>query len=418
MKNIIAIVLAAGKGTRMKSGTPKVMHKILGRPMIFYVLDALKRAGIADIIVIAGHDNAVIKEAVKKDARVLVQKRPLGSGDALNTAKGVLRNYSGDIVVTCGDAPLIRSDTIKDIISRHKSSGASATVLTVDLKDPTGYGRVIRRDGSVLKIIEEANANFDEKDIGEINVGTYCFRAKDIFDALSRIKPDNKKKEYFLTDSLEVLNKTERRVGAVKIKDPKESIGINTRKDLADATGFLKNMILEELMSKGVTIQDPLSTVIYPDVKIGQDTVIFSNTVVESDVEIGRRGSVGPFARIRCGVRLDDDVEVGNFVELVRTRIGAKTRVKHHTYLGDAIVGKNVNIGAGTITANFDGKNKNRTVIEDGASIGVGARLIAPVKVGKCAIVGAGSVLPKNHNVPRGATVVGVPAKIIRRAIP
>ncbi|MFA6142604.1 MAG: sugar phosphate nucleotidyltransferase [Candidatus Omnitrophota bacterium] len=417
MKNVVAIILAAGRGTRMKSDTPKVLHNLLGTPIIFYVIDALNNAGVKDIITVAGYGSPLLKRAIGRRTKFVIQKKLLGSGDAVIRAKAVLGSgFSGNVLVICGDTPLVKYETIKDLINKHNNSGASATILTAKLKDPTGYGRILRDDGkSVSKIVEEIEAGLYEEVIDEINVGTYCFKAKDLYEALAVVKPDNRKKEIFLTDVIEILHNKGRRIESVLTEDESSAIGINDRSGLAEASAVLKKRILDSLMLSGVTVEDPATTTIYPGVEIGRDTVIRPNTVIESGVTIGQRCLIGPFARLRGGVKLDTEVEVGNFVELVRTTIGARARVKHHTYLGDAIVGRDVNIGAGTITANFDGVKKNRTIIEDGAFIGVGARLIAPVKVGRRATVGAGCVVPKNKNVPGGATVVGIPARIIRK---
>jgi len=415
MKYPTAIILAAGRGTRMKSETPKVLHKMLGHTIIEYVLDSIREAGISERIVVAGYGSELLKNEVG-GARVVIQKSLLGSGDAVAAAKKVLKNYSGDILVVCGDTPLVRPGTIKKLIEKHSSSGASATILTADLKDPSGYGRITRNaDGKISGIVEEANATFYEEVINEINVGTYCFKARDLFEALSAVKLDGKKREVFLTDTIAVLRGRGKAIESVLTEDPDEAIGVNTRIDLALSTAILKKRIMDALMLGGVTIEDPASTIIYPGVKIGKDTTIYSNTVIESGVEIGSGCRIGPFSRIRPGVILGNRVEVGNFVELVRTKIGAGTKVKHHTYLGDSVIGKSVNIGAGTITANYDGKSKNKTIIEDGAFIGVGAVLIAPVHIGAGALVGAGSVVLKNHDVPRLATVVGVPARIYKQ---
>lgn len=416
MSKITAIVLAAGRGTRMKSDTPKVLHELLGRPVIGYVLDSLRKAGIKDIVVVAGYGSGALKTAIG-NTRMAIQKRLLGSGDAVSSAKRYLSSGSGDILVTCGDAPLIKPGTFKRLVESHKISGASATVLTAKVKDPSEYGRIVRSsDGRVLGISEYRDASEDERSIDEINVGTYCFKKGDLFSALSKVRPDNKKGEYYLTDTLSIIRQEmSKPLGAVMAEDESEIIGINTRLDLAEASGRLKSMILEKLMAEGVTIEDPGTTIIHPGVKIGRDTVIKPNTVIESGVVVGKNCRIGPFARIRPGTKIADGAEVGNFVELVRATIGKATKVKHHTYLGDAVVGKNVNIGAGTITANYDGKNKNRTFIADGAFIGVGAILIAPVRIGKRSTVGAGCVVPKGHNVPSGATVIGVPAKILKK---
>ena len=415
LKEIVAIILAAGRGTRMKSDIPKVLHEVLGKPIIAYILDSLKDSGIKNVITVAGYGSELLKNKIK-DAKIIKQTKLLGSGDAVNTAKKILKNYSGDVLVICGDTPLIRSKTITDLIERHKDSGASATLLTADVKNPAGYGRIGRDDdGKVVKIVEEEKAGLYEEVINEINVGTYCFKAKELFDALAEVKPDNAKKEFFLTDAIEILHKKGKIIEALTLKDSEEIIGINTRKDLAKASHILNTGVLDNLMAGGITIEDPATTIIYPDVKIGRDTVIRPNTVIESRVEIGKNCHIGPFARIRPDVYLGDSVDIGNFVELVRTKVADNTKIKHHTYLGDTTVGEGVNIGAGTITANFDGKNKNKTVIGDGAFIGVGAILIAPLKIGKNATVGAGAVVPRNHDVPKGATVVGVPAKIFKK---
>jgi len=414
LKDIVAIVLAAGRGTRMKSGIPKVLHNIFGKPIISYVLNSLKGAGITRIIIVAGYGSDGLRKAI--DTEIVIQKRLLGSGDAVLTVKKILGGYSGNVVVICGDTPLVKSETIRALILKHRSSGASATLATARLKDPSGYGRIVRGpSGAVVKIVEEVKAASAEKVIDEVNAGTYCFRAKDLFAALKRVKLDLRKRELFLTDTIEILNGAGRAIESVTIADVDEMIGINSRKDLAEATLIMKNDIMDEVMLSGVTIEDPLTTTIYPDAKIGRDTIIHPNTFIGPGVEIGRYCRIGPFARLTANVKIGRDVIVGNFVELIRTSIDDSCRVKHHTYLGDATLGKKVNIGAGTITANYDGKNKNKTVIKDNAFIGVSSVLIAPLMVGKGATVGAGCVVLKGRNVPEGETVVGVPAKILEK---
>lgn len=415
MKNTVAVVLAAGRGTRMKSKTPKVLHEVLGKPIIEYVIDAVSGAGIDRVVMVTGFGAKLLADAVP-DVKVVVQKKLLGSGDAVKTSRKLLGSYNGDILVICGDTPLVRAGSIRALVEKHKSSSASVTIMTAHVSDPTNYGRIVRDDaGRVTRIVEELEAPLYEKVISEVNVGTYCFKASDLFRALAEVTSDNAKKEFYITDAIGILHREGRPIESVVLEDPDEMIGVNTRIDLAEANRIMKRRIMDGLMLSGVTIQDPQTTTIYPGAKIGADTVIYPNTFIQSDVNIGTNCHIGPFARIRPGVRLGDNVEVGNFVELVRTRVGDGTKVKHHTYLGDATVGSGVNIGAGTITANFDGKNKSPTVIEDGAFIGVGAILIAPVKIGKKAIVGAGSVVPKRHNVPNGATVVGIPARVMKR---
>lgn len=417
MKNTIAVILAAGRGTRMKSDTPKVMHEILGRPMISYVVDSVKAAGIKTIVLVTGFGSHQVQEFFKDSGvKTVLQKRLLGSGDAVNTAKREITKSKGDCLVVYGDTPLIKSNTIRRLIKKHRDSSAILTLLTAVLKSPTGYGRIIRNtEGRIMKIAEEAEAKTYNKEIKEINVGTCIFRTEDLFASLNNIKPENTKKEYYLTDAVKILSDSGKKIESVSIEDLDEMIGVNSRVELAEAASCIKNRILNELMTSGVTIQDPSTTTIYPGVKIGPDSIIYPNTIIESDVVVGEHCRIGPFARLRPGTRIGNKTEVGNFVELVRTEIGESTKVKHHTYLGDAKVGKSVNIGAGTITANYDGKNKNRTVIGDNTFVGVGAILIAPVRIGKRALVGAGTVILKGHNIKDGATAVGVPARILEK---
>jgi len=416
LKDIKAIVLAAGRGTRMKSDTPKVLHNIFGKPIISYVLDSLKSAGVTDIITVAGYGSEDLRKVV--GTKIVIQKKLLGSGDAVSTAKKLLSGFDGAVIIICGDTPLVNSKTIEELILKHEKSGASLTLTTAKLKNPAGYGRIVRSSsGNIVKIVEDIHAKLYEEVIDEVNVGTYCFSAKDLFASLSQVLPDSQKKEFFLTDTVEILSKAGKAIGSIEVEDVNEMIGINSRKDLAEATAVLKNRILEEVMLSGVTIEDLATTTIYPDAVIGQDTIIHPNTFIGPDVKIGRDCHIGPFARLTSTVRVGAGVIIGNFVELVRTDIGDGCRVKHHTYLGDATLGKRVNIGAGTITANYDGKNKNKTLIGDNAFIGVGSVLIAPLVVGKNSTVGAGCVILKGHDVPDGKTVVGVPARILEKRV-
>ena len=415
MKNTIAIILAAGRGTRMKSEKPKVMHEILGKPMISLVVESVKDAGITDIMIVTGFGSGKVKNYfASTKVKIVVQKKLLGSADAVSTARKKIGGLKGDVLVVYGDTPLLTKDTIRKLIEKHKSSDASLTLLTAILKNPAGYGRVIRNtDGRITKIAEEAEVREYKKEIREINVGTCIFKSEDLSDALKGINCDNSKREYYLTDAVKILTLEAKKVESIAMENLNEMIGVNSRIELARATRVMKDRIMDELMSSGVTIQDPATTTIYPDVTIGKDSVIYPNTIIESNVKIGENCHIGPFARLRGGTRIGKNVEVGNFVELVRTEVSDSTKIKHHTYLGDAKVGKSVNIGAGTITANYDGKNKNKTVIGDNSFIGVGAILIAPVEIGKYALVGAGTVVLKGQKIKNGATVVGVPARIL-----
>jgi len=351
-----------------------------------------------------------------KGLKMVIQKKPLGSGDAVRVAKSSLAKSNSNVLVTCGDTPLISKDTIKALIKEHLAKKPSCTILTTGVLNPTGYGRILRDDaGNVSKIIEEKDLSVYEEALSEINVGCYLFNRKALSSSIEKIKMNQKKKEYYLTDIIEILKKSGKKIISVSCDDPDEALGINSKLDLAKANEIIKNKVLDKVMLDGITIVDRNSTFIDIETKIGKDTIIYPNTIIEKNVMIGKSCSVGPFARLRPGTTLEDNVSVGNFVELVRTKIASGTRVKHMTYLGDTQVGKNVNVGAGTITANYDGKNKNKTIIGDNSFIGVGSILIAPVKVGKNATLGAGTVLTKKKNVPPGKTVIGIPARIINK---
>ena len=409
-----AIILAAGLGTRMRSEVPKPLHLIHSRPMLSYLIDAVSEAGIKrkDIILVLGHG----MDRVKKEFsgfNTAYQKKPLGSGDAVTSAQKHFRNYSGDILVLYSDTPLLTAATLKKLIKAHRRSRSGCTVLTAETENPESYGRILRKRGSIVKIVEEKDALPAEKNIKEINIGAYIFAKKTLFSHINEVKMNPKKKEYYLTDIVNILKEAGSKVSAFTTKDPSEGVGINSRAELGEAYRILSGRATKIHAKRGVTVLDPATTVIDPGAKIGRDTVIYPSTIIERDVEIGRNCEIGPFARIRPGTRIASSVSIGNFVELVRTRVGKNSKIKHKTYLGDAELGKNINIGAGTITANFDGRNKHKTVIEDGAFIGVGAILIAPVKIGKGATVGAGAVVTRRKNVPPGKTVVGVPARIV-----
>lgn len=413
---MVAIILAAGEGTRMRSNLPKVLHKLGGRPMIDYIVDALDAVGAKRKIVVIGYKSAEVSRYLKGRAEVVLQKKRLGTADAVKAAQKMVGRVDGNILVMCADTPLVTKETIGRLVAAHKQAGASCTILSANMKNPTGYGRIERDSkGRILRIVEEQEADIYQKAIEEINVGAYCFNSKALFSNLAKIKPSVKKKEYYLTDLVGILAHDGNEVAALALTDNEEALGVNSRADLARASQVLKERTISKLQGAGVTIVDPATTYIANDVTIGQDTVVYPMTTIEQGVSIGASCEVGPCARLRTGSAVDDNVTIGNFVELARTKIGRNTRVQHNAYLGDARVGRGVNIGAGTITANYDGKAKNKTIIDDGAFIGSGTILIAPIRIGRNAVTGAGAVITKGKDVPASATVVGIPARIIKR---
>ncbi|NHM26572.1 bifunctional UDP-N-acetylglucosamine diphosphorylase/glucosamine-1-phosphate N-acetyltransferase GlmU [Desulfofundulus sp. TPOSR] len=433
--SLAAVILAAGKGTRMKSDLPKVMHKVCGRPMIEYVLDAVRGAGAEEIVVVAGFGGDLVARTVRDRAQVVYQHQQLGTAHALLQAAPLLAGFPGTILVACGDTPLVTAGTLARLAAAHAAAGARATVLTACLEDPTGYGRVIRdKGGRVQKIVEQRDATPGELAVREVNTGIYCFSAPGLFDALSAIKSENAQGEHYLTDIIGHYVQQGEPVAALKVEDAREVEGVNDRRQLARVESYLRRQIVEELMLSGVTVMDPATTFIDRDVKIGRDTVIYPFTIIEGDTIIGKHciigpGSrlinvqagegvviehsvileskigdnctIGPFAYIRPGCVLAPDVKVGDFVELKKTVVGRGSKIPHLSYMGDATVGSGVNIGAGTITCNYDGEKKWPTIIGDGAFIGSNTNLVAPVEVGEKAFIGAGSTITKN--VPPGA---------------
>ncbi len=411
MKNTACVILTAGRGTRMKTSLPKVLHKIAGKTMIEYVLELIRPFGFKPTIVVTGYKGSKVAE-LTKGAKVVNQKRLLGSGNAVLSTQRVLRKFKGDIVILYGDTPLIQQDTIKRLIKRHKNTNASCTLLTAKLKDPAGYGRVLRDDEeNILRIVEEQEASLFDRVINEVNVGAYCFNLEHLFEALKKVKAENKKKEYYLTDTISILRRRNLKIESLYTNEEAEALGVNSREDLVTAERVMRTTALKKFLEAGVTIIDPLNTYININCDIGRDTVIKPFTIIEENVKIGSHCVIGPFATLRPGTTLADRVVIGNFVELTRSKVGEGTRIKHHSYIGDAIIGKNVNIGAGTITANYDGKKKNRTVIKDKADIGSGTIFVAPVIVGKSAITGAGSVLTRKTMVSDKAVFVGIPSR-------
>jgi len=398
----------------MRSSLPKALHPVCGRPMTEFLIQRAKEAGSWKTIVVAGYQIERVRQVLGANAQVVLQKDQLGSGHAVQQSARLLTNFNGSVLVLYCDTPLITAVTLKKILQNHRANKTDCTLLSVDSPAPVGYGRVKRRgDGYVEKIVEELEASLEEKAIREINVGCYVFQAKKLYSALKRVQKNPNKKEYYLTDVIEILSR-EGRVEAVKTEDQEEVLGVNTRIDLSRVQEIMQRRLLEAWMERGVGIQDPKSTFIDSDVKIGQDTLLLPHTVIEEGSQIGDRCVIGPFARIRGASRIGSESVIGNFVEIVRSKIGHNTQIKHLSYLGDAQVGHFVNIGAGTITANFDGKTKHKTVIQDRAQIGSGTILVAPLTIGRAAKTGAGAVVTKNTRVPEKSVFIGIPAKELK----
>jgi len=421
--SLTAVILAAGHGTRMRSRTPKVLHVLCGRPMIDWVIDAVREGGASDIKVVVNPHHPDVAAHLDGKVEVVYQRDPKGTAHALQQVEGL----NGDVLVVNGDSPLLTADTVRRVVESHRAAERPATLTSV-IDPRRDDGRIVRgHDGEFKKIVERKDASDEvRKNVHEFNVGIYCFDGGRLQDALAKVSDDNKATEYYLTDVFLHLHP----VNVVQLADPNEAMGIKDRIRLAAATKIMQGRILDRLMESGVTITDPDSTFVDGTVTIGQDTlvepfsVIKGNTAIGAecrigphvyieDARIGDRSDCGPFVKIRPGTEIAEDVHIGSFAELVRTKVGRNSKVPHVSYLGDTDLGEDANIGAGTITANFDGVNKNRTEIGDGAFIGVDTMLVAPVKLGKGARTGAGSVVTKD--VPEGATAVGVPARVIRK---
>jgi len=415
MKNDIAvIILAAGKSTRMKSKMPKVLHNLCGRPMLGYLLDLVASLKPKQVVAVLGYKQELVRKVIPKGIKIAIQRKLIGTADAVKVGLSALKGFRGTILVLYGDNPLLKKDTLKKLLDYHIKNNVDATLLSAQLNKPSGYGRIIRdKYFSICGIVEEKDADEVQKDIKEINTGIMVFKKESLAANLKYIRAANRKKEYYLTDVIGILAGKDYLVDAVKAEDAGEALGINTRVELAKANYIMRRRINDKFMRDGVTIVDPDSTFINFGTKIGMDTVIYPFTVIERDVKIGKRCLVGPFAHLREAVRLGNNVTAGNFIEMVRAKIGAKTFVKHFSYIGDSSVGASVNIGAGTVTANFDGLKKNYTIIKDKVNIGSDTVIVAPVRIGKSATTGAGSVITKN--IPDNTVVAGVPARILRK---
>lgn len=439
MSSLVAVILAAGKGTRMKSALPKVLHRLGGKPMIRFVLNAAETAGAKRRIVVAGFKADMVEAELANDAEIVLQHEQLGTGHAVMQTKRALDNFEGTVMVLCGDTPLLTAATLKNLYAQHKAAAAQATVLTAIMTDPTGYGRVIRdADGNVIKIVEQKDASPSELVVNEINTGIYCFEKKNLFDALAEVDCKNKQGEYYLTDVIEKIKQKGGKVGACAAGDWHETLGVNSRIQLSQAEKILRLRKLEELMDNGVTIMDPDSTFIDQEVTVGQDTVLYpftwlegtshiganceigpncrlTNTLVGDnttihftyahDCQVGGKVNIGPFVHLRPNTILRDEVKVGNFVEVKNSTVGTGSKLPHLSYIGDTDMGSNVNIGCGTITVNYDGVKKHRTKIGDKAFIGCNSNLVAPVTVNDNAYIAAGSTITRD--VPANALGVG-----------
>jgi bifunctional UDP-N-acetylglucosamine pyrophosphorylase/glucosamine-1-phosphate N-acetyltransferase len=432
MPDIHVVVLAAGKGTRMKSRLPKVLHKAAGVSLIERVLVNAATLNPASTIIVVGHQAEAVRSALshRPGLEFAVQEPQLGTGHALLQAEPFLAGREGTVVLLSGDVPLLRRSTIEGLVRHHRDHRATATVLTAHVDDPDGYGRVVRTGNQLTAIVEHRDASPAERGITEINSGIYVFELDALFDALRQLGSANAQGEYYLPDLISMFRRQGRMVEAMVTADAREILGVNSRKELADISALLRTRRNQELMEAGVTLIDPDTTWIGPDVVVGEDTILHPNVFLEGSTRVGARceinagvriidstladdvvinnfcvirqstieagAEIGPFAQLRPMSHVEEKAHVGNFVELKKTRLGRGSKANHLAYLGDATIGEKVNVGAGTITCNYDGVAKHPTVIEDGAFIGSDSQLIAPVRVGKGAYVAAGSSITED----------------------
>jgi bifunctional UDP-N-acetylglucosamine pyrophosphorylase/glucosamine-1-phosphate N-acetyltransferase len=443
MSRLGVVILAAGQGTRMRSRLPKVLHSIAGRPMVLYALDAV--AGLVDSkpVLVVGHGAEAVQRAVGDAASFVLQEQQLGTGHAVLQARRVLQGHADTVLVLYADMPLLSPGTVRQLVEAHQTHTGPITMLTCIHDDAMGFGRILRNtQGGVIGIIEEAQATPEQLAIKELNPGVYCFNGEWLWDHLAHL-PLSPKGEYYLTDLIHMTIAEGHAVESIVVRDPLETLGVNDRVQLAQVESVIRQRVRERLMRAGVTMTDPDSTYIDALVQVGEDTVIYPNTHLQGNTRIGtdcqvgpntiirdsavgdrcrvlaavieeavieNEVSIGPFAHLRKGAHLADRVHIGNFGEVKNSNLGPGVKMGHFSYVGDATIGPDVNIGAGSITCNFDGVQKQETVIEEGAFIGSDTMLVAPVKVGARAKTGAGSVV--THDVPPDTTVVGVPARV------
>ncbi len=437
MSSTAAVILAAGQGKRMKSALPKVLHRCAGIPLIRYVLDAVAAAGVTEVVIVIGAGAALVREALGDSYKYVLQEPQRGTGDAVAKALPQVSSGCGDLLVLCGDTPLLTPGSLTRLLATRREASAGACILTSMFDDPSGYGRIVRdASGLVEAIVEDGDATPGQKEIAEINTGTYSFERAALAEALAGLRPENSQGEYYLTDVIGLLRQGGRAVAALAAPSA-ETAGINTRRELAAAERIFRQRECERLMDAGVTVIDPAVTYIDRGVEVGQDTVIHpfcflegatrvgancvvgpgtrlvdtklgSGVVVQSSLLIGSTAGdgcqIGPFAYLRPGTMLSEGVKVGDFVELKQVQVGPGSKIPHLSYVGDAVLGAGVNVGAGTITCNYDGVSKHKTHIGDGAFIGSNTNLVAPVRIGREAVTGAGSTITKD--VPEGSLAV------------
>ena len=425
------LILAAGQGTRIKSNLPKVLHKVCGKEMVNHVIDTMRTAKIDDINVIIGKGAELVKSnTISRNVSYSLQEEQLGTGHAVKCAIEFLKNKKGIVGIFAGDAPLIKSNTIEELFDTHIKNNNMATLLTSIVNDPTGYGRVVRSGDEVIKIVEHKDCNEEELKINEMNAAIYCFDIESLLAALEKLSNNNSQGEYYLTDVIGILKEEGKKVGALSI-DYEETIGVNSRVQLAEAEEILRNRINKKHMENGVTLIDPKSIYIGSDVEIGRDTIIYPGNVIEGnskigeevtlypnsrisnsiisnnveiqssviiDSEIGEKTTVGPFAYIRPQSIIGKNARIGDFVEIKKSTIGDNTKVSHLTYIGDAEVGERCNFGCGTVVVNYDGKNKHKTTIGNNSFIGCNTNLVSPVNVGDNSYIAAGSTITNDVN--------------------
>ena len=403
--NVMAIVMAAGKGTRMKSKKSKLVQKIYGKEIVKRAVENAEKAGVKEIVAVVGYMKEEVMAVLGEKVKYAFQEEMLGTGHAVMQAKEYLKGKKGKVLVLNGDVPLIRPETLNKLIEKSMENKEYATLLTAIYDNPTGYGRIVRDEGGNIEaVVEEKDTTPSQKEIKEINAGIYCFDIEELLDALEKIKPNNAQGEYYLTDVVQIMNEKGLKTGAVIVEDNTEILGINDRIQLEMLTKVLQMRINTEHMKKGVTIEDVNSTYIYDDVEIGMDTVIHPNTTIKSGVTIGEDCEIGPNSYIREGCKLANKVKIGSFVEIKKAIIGEGTKVPHLSYMGDCEIGEKCNIGCGTITCNYDGLHKSKTIIGNHSFIGSNVNLVAPVTLGDETFVAAGSTI--TDDVPAYALAI------------